>query len=119
MEAVLVLEGALTSLAVLHIVCVLALSPSAWEVHRQGYEDTDLWITLAWIRELVRGPEVEVGCNACVPLGGPKAPIIVHIDLSKMLEHLESVSASAVSIPSSCTKARDKTRGVRGNLRHL
>ncbi|CAE8617608.1 unnamed protein product, partial [Polarella glacialis] len=39
------------------------------KVARLGHQDTDLWLTLAWIREM--------------------APIILHLDLDKMLQFLE------------------------------
>eukprot|EP00929_Paragymnodinium_shiwhaense_P073923 TRINITY_DN37788_c0_g1_i1.p1 TRINITY_DN37788_c0_g1~~TRINITY_DN37788_c0_g1_i1.p1 ORF type:complete len:665 (-),score=166.47 TRINITY_DN37788_c0_g1_i1:485-2479(-) len=39
-------------------------------VQELGFSDKDLWMTLAWIREM--------------------APIIVHVDLDKMLSHMES-----------------------------
>eukprot|EP00408_Alexandrium_pacificum_P067218 CAMPEP_0171177750 /NCGR_PEP_ID=MMETSP0790-20130122/12400_1 /TAXON_ID=2925 /ORGANISM="Alexandrium catenella, Strain OF101" /LENGTH=628 /DNA_ID=CAMNT_0011642657 /DNA_START=16 /DNA_END=1904 /DNA_ORIENTATION=- len=46
-----------------------ALPTLQTRVHKMGYPDDHLWLTLAWIREL--------------------APIIIHLDLKKMLQFLE------------------------------
>ncbi|CAK8987373.1 Calcium-dependent protein kinase 3 (Calcium-dependent protein kinase isoform CDPK6) (AtCDPK6), partial [Durusdinium trenchii] len=46
-----------------------ALPKLQQRIARLGFQDTDLWMTLAWVREM--------------------APIIVHLDLTKMLQFLE------------------------------
>jgi len=46
-----------------------ALPALQTKVHRLGFPDDHLWLTLAWIREL--------------------APILLHIDVDKMLPHME------------------------------
>jgi len=47
-----------------------ALPALQTKVHKLGFPDDHLWLTLAWIREL--------------------APILLHIDVEKMLPHMES-----------------------------